>query len=389
MRLGVDAVAANQDMRTGAGEYAFRLLTAMMKESSLSGEVSLYTERPLVASWPKLPEGWQSRVLPWPLPGWSTLRLNVELLKGGSDVFFFPASALPWWAPSLHSKKRASVATVHDIGFDRVPGVYASSDRRRQRKVLRRVIKKCAHLIAISEFTKSELVALHHVDPARVSVVPLGIDRDRYRPASPEAVLEIKRKYHLSQNYFLFISRVDAKKNLENLIRAFTIFKETRGFGDPHELVIAGPAGFGFAFIKATVEASPVRDAIHLIGPISEEEKIALYTGALGYVNLSWYEGFGLTPLEATACGTPSLLSDIPAHREVMGEGARYVSPKAPDEIASAWKHFAEEPSLREGHLKKAQERLGLFSWEVSAKRTWEILQGTRAPETLFQPKAL
>lgn len=386
MRLAIDAVAANREVRTGAGEYAFRLLTSMMKETAPSEEVFLYTEVPLGTFWPPLPENWKSRVLPLPLWGWSAIRLNAELFASKPDVAFFPSSSPPLFSPSRMNKTRASVATVHDVGFERMPGVYASSDRRRQRRSLRDMIKKCAHLLTVSEFTKSELAGLHHLDLSRITVVPLAVS-EAYHPADASRVEEVRRTYHLSRHYFLFVSRVDAKKNVENLIRAFGAFKEARGFGDPHELVIVGPPGFGFAALKTLIASSPARDAIRMLGAVSEEEKIALYTGALGYVNVSWYEGFGLTPLEAAACGTPSLLSDIPAHREVMGDGAVYVSPKAPEDIAVIWKRFAEEATHREQILVKAQGRIKLFSWERSARDTWEVLRGVRAPEHLFTSK--
>lgn len=387
MRLSIDAVAANREIRTGAGEYAFRLLTSMMKETAPSEEVFLYTEVPLGNFWPLLPENWKSRVLPWSMRGWSAIRLNAELFTSKPDVAFFPSSSPLLFSPSRMNKTRANVATVHDVGFERMPEVYASPDRRRQRRSLQSMIKKCAHLLAVSEFTKSELVDLFRVNSDRITVTPLAVDTDVFHPASASAVEQIRQRYRLSRHYFLFVSRVDAKKNVENLIRAFGAFKEARGFGDPHELVIVGPPGFGFAALKAFIASSPARDSIHMLGAVSEEEKIALYTGALGYVNLSWYEGFGLTPLEAAACGTPSLLSDILAHREVMGGGAVYVSPKAPEDIAVIWKRFAEEAAHRERILAEAQGRIKLFSWERSARDTWEVLRGVRAPEHLFTSK--
>ncbi len=387
MKIAIDAVAANENIRTGAGEYAFRLLTAMMKETSSLEEVFLYTASPLHGAWPRLPENWKSCVLPWSFRGWAAIRLNAELLTHKPDVAFFPSSGIPLLAPSRRGKSHASVATVHDVGFDRLPQAYAPMDRHIQRHALHGMIKKCAHLFVVSEFTKSELTHLYHLDPSRLTVTPLGVSEDFYQKTDPAAVDRIRQTYHLSRHYFLCVSRVDVKKNVEGLVRAFTIFKEARGFGDPHELVIAGPPGFGFAGLKTLVESSSARSSIHLVGPVSEEEKIALYAGALGYVNLSWYEGFGLTPLEAAASGTPSLLSDIPAHREVMRDGALYVSPKAPEEIALFWKRFAEESALRERILESARERLKFFSWERSAKDTWEILRGVLSSDTLFAPQ--
>ena len=105
-------------------------------------------------------------------------------------------------------------------------------------------------------------------------------------------------------------------------------------------------------------------------------------------MNLSWYEGFGLTPLEAAACGTASLLSDIPAHREVMGEGAMFVSPKAADAVAPILKRFAEETSAREELLVSAKKRLEFYTWQRTVELTFEALRGATVQEGLLDVKA-
>jgi alpha-1,3-rhamnosyl/mannosyltransferase len=275
------------------------------------------------------------------------------------------------------------VATIHDVGFLSAPDIYASSDRRRQKRALHRALRRADVLLAVSHFTKKELVERCSVRPDRVVVTPLAAS-PRFAAATPEKVERMRVKYRLSRHYFLCVSRVDKKKNLETLIRAFEIFKSRRGFGDPHELVVVGPDGFGSAGIRARAAASPSASAIHLLSAVAESEKIALYHGSLGYVNLSWYEGFGLTPLEATAAGVPCLLSDIPAHREVMGDGALYVSPVNPELAAAALKHFAEEPSRREEFVLRATEHAKEYSWEKTAALTWEALRGAGTSKNLF-----
>lgn len=383
MQIGVEAQSANTSVRTGTGEYAFRLLEAMKSLTSSTDDVLLYTSEPLQKTWTSLPASWKSRVLAWRLPGWARLRLNVELLMQKPDVVFFPASMVALFAPSRRSRKR-TVATIHDVGFLRIPALYHPSDRRRQERALRRAIKKSTTILTVSEFTKRELVELSQVAEDRIVVTPLGIDRTRFQPASSEAIQAVRRKFHLSQHYLLFVSRLDEKKNLETLLEAFAFFKRERGVGDPHELVLVGPDGYGAMRIRRQAETI---EGVHVLGAVSEEEKMALYSGALGLVNLSWYEGFGLTPLEAASCGTPSLLSDIPAHREVMGDGAMYISPKASSRVALALKVFVEEVTQREALLAKAQQRLDVFSWEETARKTLEVLRGASADEHLFDPR--
>lgn len=385
MKIAIDAVAANNKIRTGVGEYAFQILSHMMKTTSSSEEVVLYTSEPLHDAWPELPENWKNVVLKWKLPGWSMFRLNFELLRSKPDVVFFPGSKVSLFAPSKKSKNRASVTTIHDVGFARIPEHYSGSDLRRQKSGIKRAIKKCTHLLSVSDFTKKELVDIYKLDEERITVSHLGI-KNTENNISDNEIESVRGKYHLSKHYFLFVSRLDSKKNVENLISAFTIFKQSKGFGDPHELVIVGPDGFSAQRIKALAQSSSVKDSIDILGAVSDEEKKALYAGALGYINVSWYEGFGLTPLEAASFKVPSILSDIPAHREVMENGAVYVSPKAASEIASVIDKFADNASHREDILVKAKERLGVFDWNKTADITWEVLRGVRAPVEIFKP---
>ena len=278
MRIGIEAVAANQKIRTGVGSYAYELLEAMKPLAKPTEEIFLYTPDPLLSPLDTLPSGWSSRVLSWPLPGWSTFRLNFEMLFKRPDVVFFPSSMVARFSPSRRNKKRATVTTIHDVGFARVPSLYSSKDERRQRKAMWHAVRKCDHLFTISEYSKREIMSIYKIPENRLTVTPLAVDTKRYKPASAEEVRMVRQKNHLSQNYLLFVSRIDRKKNIETLIRAFTIFKQARGFGDPHELVIAGPDGFGAHEIKKLVAESAVKDSIKLIGPVSEEDKIALYT---------------------------------------------------------------------------------------------------------------
>ncbi|MBI2484563.1 glycosyltransferase family 4 protein [Candidatus Uhrbacteria bacterium] len=380
MHIGIDAIAANEELRTGPGVYAFELLRAMMAATG-GDRVSLYLNKPLVQAWADIPPNWQARVLPWKLPGWATVRLSSELLWHPPDVLFAPSSRLPLWTPRGGLHKTA--ATIQDIGFMRFPELYERRDRQRQKSALRRALRRADLLLTISAFTKQELVELFRVPAEKIVVIPLAVS-PRFTPDPAEAIERMRVKARISQHYLLCVSRLDRKKNIETLIRGFEIFKSQRGFGDPHELVIVGPDGFGAKDIRARIATSSIRSSIHLLGGVSEEEKVALYSGALGYVNISWYEGFGLTPLEAAACGTAALLSDIPAHREVMGDGALYANPRDPEVFALALKHFAEEPTRREAVLARARERLILYSWERTAALTWEALRGVVAPKNLF-----
>ena len=358
MRIGIDAIAANEEVRTGVGQYAFSLFHSMMGTTPPGAEVILYTHKPLRDHWPTLPVGWTNRVLSWPFPGWRNLRLATEALCRYHDILFFPAAS-----PTGHVRGTRMVTTVHDIGCVPRPDLYDPLDRRRQRVLLNRTIKKSDQLIAVSEFTKRELVEHEPSLEARIRVTPLGVSPMNL--AEDERVSVLTR-YNIRRPYLLFVGRVDKKKNLEGLVRGFAAFERK---GD-YQLVIAGPRGYEYEKIVARVQASHLVDHVVFVGSVSEREKAALETKATRFVSVSSYEGFGLTPLEAACYGVPSVLSDIPAHTEVMGSHATYVGQDCPEDIARGLNESLAIPhdsAVLRGHARA-------FSWDKTAQKTWHIL---------------
>ena len=193
------------------------------------------------------------------------------------------------------------------------------------RFVVRRALKRSSAIITISEWTKKELADAYGVPLEQMVVTPLSHDVTHYHPLESTVVEEVLQKYRLSRkNYFLSIGRLERKKNIPLLIRAFEIFKRSRGTGDPFELVLIGMSGFGFEEIHQAVDCSPFKESIRPLGWVEEVDIPALMNGTFAYVFPSRYEGFGISNVEAMACGIPLLTSDIPAHREVVRDAGLF-----------------------------------------------------------------
>lgn len=349
----IDASSAEKEQRSGVEWYAYHLIEALKRQT-------LGADERLVFYSPK--------TLRWPLPfGWMKGRVSLEMLRAKPSVLLVPAQGLPLFGP------RAAV--VHDVGWRRVPGVYDAPSRRRLESETRRAVRKARVLFAASEFTKRELVETFRVSPDRVVVAPNAVNPSVFRTLDDSTVAPVLQRQRLGRHFFLYVGRMDAKKNVKTLIRAFELFKAGRGTGDPFELVLVGSAGFGFSEIKLYVEHSTARKSIKYFGYLPEADVAALMNAATAFAFPSWYEGFGVPPLEAAACGCPSVLSDIGAHREVMGDAALYAPPGEPEAFAKALRRMATEPGLRGELGARGFVRAAAYGWDRTAKVVLDALR--------------
>lgn len=375
---GIDASSANKEQRTGVEWYAYHLIQALKKQPLEEDErVVLYSDKELQTDLAGSPVTWQNKVLHWPLKrGWMQGRMSLEMLMHAPQVLFVPSQALPRVLKNDAANKKFTVTTIHDTAFDTYPEFYGS-EVRKFRAITKLAVKKATHIIVPSEQTKRALMEKYHVSETRLTVTPLAADLDRYKQL-PERELEpVLRKYRLSnKNYFLHIGRMDDKKNITTIIRAFEIFKKRRGFGDPFELILIGPPGRGFEVMKKYYQASEAKDRIKYLGWINEDEIPAILNGAFAYLFPSWYEGFGIPNLEAMACGIPLITSDIPVHHEVAADAALFVPPAEVDSWARSMGELVANGRVRDELIQKGLERAKMFSWDRTAKETLEVFRG-------------
>jgi len=233
-----------------------------------------------------------------------------------------------------------------------------------------RLAKKIQHIIAISQFTKQRIVERLGVRPDRVSVIPNGVD-ERFSPRTPEEIEAVRRALGINATaYILCVGSLEPRKNLRRLIEAWARVQPL--LGADVELVIAGARGSSRVF--DSVRLDPLPPQVHFTGYVSDEQLPALYCGALALVYPSLYEGFGLPPLEAMACGTPVVTSNGTSLAEVAADVAVMVDPEDVDSIADGIRRVASSSALREELRRRGLERASRNTWERTAQQTLDLL---------------
>jgi glycosyltransferase involved in cell wall biosynthesis len=258
------------------------------------------------------------------------------------------------------------VLTVHDAAALDHPEWFERKFALWYGALLPRLIRNVRAIITVSHFSMERIVRLTGVRPERVQVIPNGVE-SRFRPIDSQTVQQTKTKYELNNPYLLYVGSLEPRKNLKLLLEAWQL-----GNFDGATLAVVGASGH--LFQKLRFDSIPA--GVRLLGRVEDDLLPALYSGAAGFVYPSVYEGFGLPPLEAMACGSPIAVSDIPAHREVCGSSAIYFDPFDPEDLSSKLEMLLRlDHSLRTSHIEGGLNRAASYSWERAASETWRILQ--------------
>lgn len=367
MLLGIDASQANRRIRSGTEWYAFYLIEEFKK--ILGGRadirVRLYLRDALRADLAKnLPANFATKVLRWPLRYfWGQIRLSWEMLLHRPDVLFCPAHTIPL----LHPPK--TLTTLHDVGFADNPELYDKFSLWYHRFSARLAVREAAHIFTISEFSKKRIVEVYHCAPEKVSVVYHGFDAGRFKPMDEAMVTKALQKYGLHfKDYIYFIGRLEPKKNILGMIRAYELLLSR--MPDVPDLVFAGRA----VDLKSVEEYLKTRLALKsriiFLEYVPGEDMATLYAGAKVFLFPTLYEGFGLPIVEAQACGTPVVTSNITSNAEIAGNGAVVVDPRNIQAIAAELFALLTDENLVVQKVTAGFENLKRFSWQKTAQET-------------------
>jgi len=236
--------------------------------------------------------------------------------------------------------------------------------------LLPRLAKQVRHIIAVSEFTKHRVVELLAVPHEKVTVIPNGVD-ERFSPRPEEEILCMRQSLGITcPAYLLYVGNLEPRKNLQRLLQAWAIAQSS--LPPEIELVVAGAKGSSLVFEECSLGALPAR--VQFTGYVADEQLPALYAGSLALVYPSLYEGFGLPPLEAMACGTPVVTSANTSLPEVVGDAAILVDAEDAESIADAIIRIASGDSLRGELRRRGLQRAKEFTWERTAEQTLRLL---------------
>jgi glycosyltransferase involved in cell wall biosynthesis len=355
MLIGIDANEANLTTnRVGINQYAFNLLWAL-SEIKTPHKFIVYLKNEPLADLPRM----NYRVIPFPKL-WTQTRLPLDLFTHipHPDVFFSMTHYAPRWAPM------PTVVSIMDLGFLKTPEQFTTKDYNQLKNWTNYSVRNAKKVIAISEFTKKDVMTVYGKSDQDVMVTPLSYDKKLFKPTKDVKVL---KKYGINHDYFLFLSSLKPSKNVEGLIRAYHQGRFTE------KLVIVGKKAWLFEAIFNLVKELGLTDKVIFTGFVDEAEVPVLTSGAKAFVLPSFYEGFGIPVLEAMACGVPVVLSDIASLPEVAGEAGIYVNPHSIDSIIKGMQVAVGKD--RSEFVQKGLKIVELFDWAKTAQLTLQCLQ--------------
>ena len=261
--------------------------------------------------------------------------------------------------------------TVYDLIPYRHPEFFLPGMADAQESILRTTRPDQDWYVCISECTKNDLCEIYHVDPRRVFVTPLAADPTVFYPCAGDAAAAVRARYHIpSAPYLLSLCTLEPRKNVRTAIEAFAEIVRAGEVDDLH-LVLVGGKGWMDHDLHAVMERWPeVRRRIILPGYVPDEDLAALYSGALCFVYLSRYEGFGLPPLEAMQCGTPVLVADTSSLPEVVGDAGMMFAPDDAAGVAQGVVSLWRDPARRAAVSAASLARAAHFSWARCARDT-------------------
>jgi len=301
-------------------------------------------------SWARGPAGhaWEQMVLPTHLRGRQLL-----------------------WSPSNVGPiaVRRQVVTLHDLATIEFPEGFSTGFRAFYAWLLPRLLPRVDAVITVSHYTRARALDRFGLDPDRVRAIPLGVDHSRFGPKPTYEIEAFRERAKLPARYILFLGSLSTRKNIEGLLAAWRIAQSR--ISEDVQLVIAGGAGQS-QFKGNGVTELPPRTL--LAGRISDRDLPLLLGAATLFAFPSLYEGFGLPPLEAMACGTPALVGNATSLPEVAGDAAILVDPRDPESIAEALT-IVDRPSDLKELSRRGRARALEFNWQASASRTLEVFK--------------
>lgn len=283
-----------------------------------------------------------------------------------SDVTHFFNYIVP---PFVRGK---TVVTVHDLTYITHPETMDRRTRIILKLTAKRSIKRADKIIAVSQFTKSEIIKYLKIAPEKIEVVYNAVDLTLYRDDfSEEDVERVKGKYGIKNEFFLYLGTLEPRKNLERLIDAYASM--LKKYPDFPELVIAGKKGWLYEKIFDNVTRLGIGGKVIFTGYVPDEDAPILMNGARAFCFPSLYEGYGMPVIEAMACGTPVLTSNCSSLPEVAEGCAVTVDPYSVEEIAEGMERLNRDSSLRDNLSKHGKERAGKFLWSTEADKLYKV----------------
>jgi glycosyltransferase involved in cell wall biosynthesis len=363
MHVGIDAHAIGA--KQGGNETYIRNLIAALAELDGENRYTLFFTNARAA------EEWRGRyanfVVRLLLPPTPLVRMPValafELRRRPVDLLHVQYTAPPFCPVPV-------VATIHDLAFEHLPETFTRRGHMQLRLTVRRTARRAARIITVSEFSRQDLIRTYRLPPEKIVVTHNGAESHfTPQPSSHREAIEVRSRFGIERDYLLAVGSIQPRKNLVRLLRAYTKLRsEHPDF--KLQLVIVGRKLWLASQVFTELKRHPWARDVIVTGYVADEELPGLYRAATALVYPSIFEGFGLPPLEALACGTPVVTSNTSSLPEVVGEAALKIDPYDEAAIARAMLTIAHDEQLRARLRAAGIVRARQFSWRAAAEKT-------------------
>lgn len=290
------------------------------------------------------------------------------------DVYFSPDGL------GLFTKKIPSVVAFHDLAFLHFPQNMSKVERWYYDKYYIKYAQNASKLIAVSKFTKQDIVKQYNILPEKIDVVYNGIN-ELYQPLEYDERQAVKEKYTEGCEYFLFVSAISPRKNALNLLKAFVKFKRFQK--TKMKLVMVGRMAWKTNEIEEAKDLMPFKEDVIWTGFLPVEELSKLMGAAYALVYPSLFEGFGIPIADALACNVPVITSNTSSMPEVGGEAALYVEPTSVEDITAKLNFIYKDEFLRNSLIRNCAAQAQKFSWDKSAEKVWRIIEELAASKSI------
>lgn len=362
-----------QGGKTGVAQYLFALVRALQEQTHNHHFTLFVLEEDLpLFDFAKASMG----VVPVPerhRPPLKNILWHQQILPGLVQQHRLELLHIPSYRRLLCRRPCKLVATIHDLAPFRVPGKYDWKRMFYGRVVVRWLARRQDRIIAVSHNTAADIVKFFRLPPGRIQVIHNGIDHERFFPGPLQPAKDwLAQRYGLSGPFFLYVARLEHPgKNHLRLIDAFNQFKDSTHSN--WHLVFGGSDWHGAPAIHAAIKASPYQSEIRALGFVPDADLPKLYRAADVMVYPSLYEGFGLPPLEAMACGCPVISSTRGSLGEIIGDAAVAIDPEDVPAMVKRLSHLAADPSSRERLRAAGIARARIFDWSRTAVQTLKV----------------
>ena len=356
--------------KTGVNNYLYNLIKNMINNGK-ADEISLIhyerSDDPIYSQVNDI-------IIPEkPLKLTSAIGIPQAIKNADIDILHVPVHWYNQITPFVLNREIKKVLTLHDLTPILFPEMHTRETNLTWKSSLKFIKNRTNVMICDSISTKNDCIKLLNIPEKRLRVIPLSAD-EQYKPLKNKKQIhdELKQEYNIDTPFILFVGTLEKRKNVPTLLKSFYKLKKCK---IEHKLVIVGGKGWKYTKIFDLIEELNLKDDVIFTDYVTDEYLVKLYNAADLFVYPSLYEGFGLPPLEAMACGCPVITSNTSSLPEVVGDAGIMIDPNDIDSLTESMHKILTDNELRKEMSRKSLERAGMFSWKKTTKETWDVYE--------------